>query len=133
MSKTFGTVDELAREHGRAGGHFFDADTMRFFGTRVCGSGLLFGGRAFVTSEEVWGDGARSYAVRALPTPGDVREIVTWGERLADRREAVRLAEVLGRLTLAEWETAVVLQSDGLDAWEAVRVARALLCEEVAA
>lgn len=43
---TMKTVREL---HAFGGGHFFDADTMRFFGSRVL-SGLR-AGRYFVTSE----------------------------------------------------------------------------------
>ena len=42
------TVAEIRRQHH---GHWFDPETMRFFHTRICAGGRMFGGRYFVTSE----------------------------------------------------------------------------------
>lgn len=58
------SVDDIRRAMDRAGSHWWDADTMRFFGTRA-GSRLYTGpgGAYFVTSEQP-PHGPRAYTVR---------------------------------------------------------------------
>lgn len=62
------TFQEMARAVTRAGGHWFDRATMRFFGTRLLGTGWLF-----VSSEQP-PHGPRRYSVRRwdAAVPGDV-------------------------------------------------------------
>jgi hypothetical protein len=126
----FYSVSRLAQANAAAGGHFFDEDTMRFFGSRICGGGEVFGGRAFVTSEEVWGDDARSYSVRVLEDPTDPRTISTWGQ-FDDRRTALRFAGRVGALSGDEWAAALALvdllcTDDGAAVVSAVDVAVAV-------
>lgn len=118
----FATIADVKAANIAAGGHWFDPDTMRFFGTRFCG--YLQGGRAFVTSEQVWGDQLRTYGVRYATADGTVH---SFGDRFTDRRAALRLAAQLGALTAAEWETLQVLVADGMDDEDALDAARALV------
>lgn len=68
------------------GHHFFDADTLRFFSSRVHDD--LYGGRFFVTSERddypssygaVW-DGERRYTVRCANADGSIETVSTFGQ-----------------------------------------------------
>jgi len=70
-------IDDIKRKHRYTGGHFFDADTMRFFDSRILetvyqGPGGVF----FLTSERFHGstyDGPRLYTVRKFnPESGDI-------------------------------------------------------------
>ncbi len=71
-------VDDLRRYAQESGSHFFDQETMRFFGSRLSGDVVPVGLRVyFITSEQdkprgefppAW-DGARRYTVRYM-TPG---------------------------------------------------------------
>ena len=65
----FRTIEEIKRANRDSGYHFFSADTMRFFGSRIV-SGLI-GGHYFVTSEEsdVWNQ-PRRYSVRVAHSDG---------------------------------------------------------------
>lgn len=60
-------MDEVRTANRRAGNHFFDADTLSFFQSRV--SDLLYAGRLFVTSEKPRG-GVREWTVRAAMDDG---------------------------------------------------------------
>jgi hypothetical protein len=68
-TETYLTLQEVIRAHEDAGGHFFDADTKRFFRSRIgdrtyCGPGGIY----FTTSEQFVGSGGyvapRRYSVR---------------------------------------------------------------------
>jgi hypothetical protein len=86
-------VDEIRRAHD---GHWFDADTMRFFSTRL-GSDVI-GGRYFITSERNetpgYPSGPRRYTIReafadaSIDTVGDFQEYAT-------RKQAERAAREL--------------------------------------
>lgn len=71
----FHTLDMLKGANARKGGHYFDRDTMRFFGRRVAPG--VIAGRIFITSEQdrapyaAW-DGQRRYTVRVMSDDGDV-------------------------------------------------------------
>lgn len=123
MTDFYYSVDNLARANRAAGGHWFDNDTMRFFGTRICAGRALFGNRAFVTSELVWGEGARSYAVRVLWDPSDPCGIDTLGDRFASLSSATRWAERVGKLSPERWAYARQLRDQGTPDREAVRIA----------
>jgi hypothetical protein len=63
--KTYSTIAEIKQANADVGGHFFDTDTLRFFGSRILAT--VYGGFVFVTSEKdsygAW-DGQRRYTVR---------------------------------------------------------------------
>lgn len=99
---------EIIETARATGSHFFDPDTMRFFGSRI--NAALYGGRFFVSSEQhrsMWGSpawgGARRYTVRvARYVPGDdTLQIDTVGEfgehatRAAAHRAAQQLADTV--------------------------------------
>lgn len=71
---------ELAREAKRAGSHWFDRDTLRWFDSRILED--IYDGRFFISSERnKYGDDVRRYTVREFKFSGYVRE---------DGRECVR-------------------------------------------
>ena len=70
--KPFRTIEDIRRHHR---GHWFDRDTMRFFGTRFCDSGRVHAGRFFVTSEQP-PHGDRIYAVRCYDAETDSVETI---------------------------------------------------------
>lgn len=45
---TFKTVAEIRDASNRVGSHWFDADTMRWFHTRIVNRGKVYGGRVFI-------------------------------------------------------------------------------------
>ncbi len=70
-----------------AGCHWFDPDTLRFFGSRI--SEASFDGRYFVTSEDNFDRSARYYSIREamsdgqVDTVGDFQEFATRAQALA--------------------------------------------------
>lgn len=88
----FASVDDVEKMNQAAGQHFFDADTMRGFKTRVLGD--LHGGRYFVTSEPDFYGRDRRYTVRranddaTIDTVGDFREYKTAYQAQKAAREA---------------------------------------------
>ena len=66
---SFDSVQQIKDMNAATGGHFFDADSMRYFGSKVYGP--VIGGRYFITSEQdrnpygaaAW-NGQRRYTVR---------------------------------------------------------------------
>ena len=97
IAGVFFTVADIRAAHD---GHFFDRDTMRFFGSRIVGDRTI-AGRFFITSEQdrapygrVWG-GARRYSIREAMPDGSVETVGEFGEfSTADaaRRAAKRIA-----------------------------------------
>lgn len=84
--------------HNRvAGGHFFDAATMRFFNSRVLDG--VYGGRYFVTSER-YGSEPRYYTVRVYdPETGSVDTVGDF-QAFATARQAIRFAKELAGVTV---------------------------------
>lgn len=70
-------TDAIIRANRESGSHYFDADTMRFFGSRVLDG--VYGGRFFVTSERTGFDRSspRAYSVREFMPDGTIE---TYGE-----------------------------------------------------
>ena len=68
-------LGDFMRANHDNGGHYFDADTMRFFGSRLP-DGVLYGGRYFITSEKQPNHGSgnhpRMYSVREALVTGEV-------------------------------------------------------------
>lgn len=61
MKVMFTNLQQVKRQHKALGGHFFDRDTMKFFGSRI--ESPLIGGKWFVTSEQ-YGDEPKRFTVR---------------------------------------------------------------------
>jgi hypothetical protein len=87
-SRWYTSINEIRIEAKRAGSHFFDADTMRFFGSRVLPT--VYGGRYFITSEQDnYGNGARAYTVRIALDKGNVDTVGAF-QAYATRAQAVK-------------------------------------------
>lgn len=86
----FKTISDVRRANREAGQHFFDRDTMRFFGSRVVSG--LYAGRFFVTSEKGPYDTARTYTVREAEPDGGIETCGDFQEyrHIEDAREAAR-------------------------------------------
>ncbi len=85
---TFFTTDQIKEANRELGDHYFDRDTMRFFGSRVLSG--VYGGRYFVTSERDSGisingerhaawNGQRRYSVRLANPDGSVDTVGDFG------------------------------------------------------
>jgi len=98
---TFSNIREVRWANRQLGHHWFDADTLRFFQSRVHSD--LYGGRYFVTSERDSGfgsigaawDGRRRYTVRMANADGSIEtvgEFGQYGSRAGAHAAAARLA-----------------------------------------
>ena len=82
----FGSIAAIRAANAALGHYFFDADTLRFFGSRI--SEDVYGGRYFVTSERdrpvssrfpaAW-NGERRYTVREAAPDGSISTVGTFG------------------------------------------------------
>lgn len=85
---------EVRRANADIGNHWFDADTLRYFRSRV--SDHLYGGRYFVSSER--GPGMpRFYSVRRVNDDGSIDTVGSFGQhvnREGAHRFARRCAEI---------------------------------------
>ena len=84
------TISEVKSIDKSNGGHFFDKDTMKFWGTRIETS--VFKNGCFVTSEDNYNKTKRLYTVRrfngkSIDTIGDFQQYKT----KESAREAARL------------------------------------------
>lgn len=88
----FSNMTDIKTANRELGHHFFDADTMRFFRSRV--ESDVIGGRYFITSEQYessTGERApRRYTVRVAKNNGDVDTV---GEFQAFSTKAEAVAE----------------------------------------
>ncbi len=82
------TVTELKRLNRDNGRCWFDADSMRFFGTRI--ESEILGGAYFVTSEQP-PHGPRGYTVRSFDSQGDIDTV---GELCGHESRSAALAAV---------------------------------------
>lgn len=88
---------DIAQFNAEAGKHFFDADTMRFFKSRVLGvyqrvdaSGQLH--VLFITSEKkCFNDFTRVYSLREMSRDGSVTKILTVGQNTSYLKKLVEL------------------------------------------
>jgi len=73
----FQTMTDISAKNAANGYHFFDADTMRFFDSRIEAGPI--GGRFFVTSEQFHGSngssGPRGFTVRVAHDTGNIGTI----------------------------------------------------------
>lgn len=75
----FNSESELADYNKRCGNHWFDADSKRFFSSRI---GMIFHGQSpadwniFISSERnTWGNEPRLYTVRQLQIDGQIESL----------------------------------------------------------
>ena len=94
--KTPRTIDELRDYANDCGSHFFDADTMRFFGSRILDGVTVHDGRAyFVTSErDNYGGQPRLYSARYMTAGAHFFEVGQFQEyaTAAQARAAIKRA-----------------------------------------
>ena len=95
----FKSVTEIKRANERLGHHFFDADAMAFFRSRIEDNGKVYGGRYFITSEQFEFRGerfARKYTLRRANDDGSVETVFgqfqEYGTLTAAREAAQRAA-----------------------------------------
>lgn len=77
----YDTLEQIEQANRRLGHHWFDADTLRWFKSRL--SPYIFGGRYFVSSERgdryIW-NGRRRYTVRRANDDGSVSTASEFGQ-----------------------------------------------------
>lgn len=100
-TRTYPSVGAIKQANRDAGQHFFDADTLRFFDSRI--GKTVIGNRYFITSEQFHGsDGtvdARRYTVRIADNSGridTIGEFQEWSTAAAARAAAL-VAASFGR------------------------------------
>lgn len=124
----FFTTNAIARANRDAGFHYFDADTMRFFGSRVLPR--VFGGHLFVTSERSGFDpnSPRRYSVREVFPDGSIDTVGEFNE-YATAAAATRAADRLSRETHSYYfdgrhgkngRTAAYIVTGARDPWHAM-------------
>ena len=89
-----GSMQGIETANRDAGFHWFDADTLRFFGSRI--SEASFDGRYFVTSEDNFDRSARSYSIREAMSDGRVATVGDFQE-FATRAQAIAAIDRLKR------------------------------------
>jgi hypothetical protein len=82
-------VDEIRRAHD---GHWFDADTMRFFRTRL--GDIVIGGRYFISSEASDYNAPRLYSIREAFADASIDTVGEF-QAYRTRREAEKVARTL--------------------------------------
>jgi hypothetical protein len=69
----FKTMTEFKKAHKAQGGHFFDAQAMRFFNSKIESNLLgLNGVQIFITSERFTTEHAKKYTIRHAMPSGEV-------------------------------------------------------------
>ncbi len=66
----FTSITQVKDSNEKAGLHFFDQDTMRFFGSKIHG-GIIYG-RYFITSEDNFDRSEKSYTARIAHADGKI-------------------------------------------------------------
>lgn len=81
---------EAVEIYKKNGGHFFDKDTMRFFGSKV--ESELFDNRCFITSEDNFNETERFFTVRRFSENYTRTETMGEFNKIANYDEAVKIA-----------------------------------------
>lgn len=93
------TIAAIKEANRKAGHHFFEADSMRFFRSKIA-RGVIIAGRLFITSEQfVPSDGPpdpRRYSVRVAHDNGSVATVGEF-QAYATLAEAHRAAKEMAR------------------------------------
>lgn len=92
------TLESIKRANVAAGNHFFDADTLRFFRSRIAPG--VIAGRLFITSEQFEDSTGerheRRYTVRVATDHGTIEDVSEF-QQFATLAAARRYAESLVR------------------------------------
>lgn len=88
------TIDDVKRLHRAAGKHFFDADTMRFWGTTMVSE--LFPNNTFVTGDDNYDRSKKMYTVRLFDEDTAEIETVCGFQRFDNFDDAVKAAKAYG-------------------------------------
>lgn len=111
----FNSIDEIKAANEAAGLHFFEADTMAFFRSRVSASVYPTGdGAFFVTSERQDDNAPRLYTVRYAAGDGHTHTLDPFNG--LSRRSAHGHARLLAQIADAEFD------GRGVDAMKAVKL-----------
>ena len=84
-------MDDVIRSHKEAGLHFFDEDTMIFFGSKVVSE--LLPGDIFITEEDNYDRSEKMYTIRRFDCEtADIKDISRFGafKTLKEAKEFVR-------------------------------------------
>lgn len=92
----FKNINEIKSVNRAAGKHFFDADTMRFFRSRILPT--IYHGEFFITSEQFDSESPRRYTIRRADAQGNI-DSPTGFCTYKSRDEAVRGIKTLMELT----------------------------------
>ena len=94
-------IEQVKRRNRIAGYHFFDADTMRFFSSRVhldvYGDGYFVTSERFVTYYPEYRAEPRRFTVRRIEADGSIETVSdfqAYGSRSGAHAAAKRLSEV---------------------------------------
>ena len=91
-SMAYRSMAQIRRANKTSGGHWFERDSMRFFGSNI--EGGPYNGRYFVTSEVDPG-GKKAYSVREAADDGGVSTVGDF-HAYGTKAEAVRAAKAMG-------------------------------------
>lgn len=89
----FNTINDIKYANSEAGYHFFDADTLRFFNSRILGG--VIGDGYFITSEKYDYNSPRLYTIRHANADGSIStvgEFQHYETAHAARKDAHKLA-----------------------------------------
>jgi hypothetical protein len=92
----FSTIAEIREQNKASGYHWFDKDTMRFFGCRIVSD--VIGGRYFLTSEQP-PQGPRAYSIREAGPDGDIETV---GEFCSYKSKGAARTALMARLKAAK-------------------------------
>lgn len=85
------TIDDVKRINRQNGFHFFDADTMRFWGTSLITE--LFRNNTFVTADDNYDRSKKMYTVRLFDEDtGDIKTVCGF-QRFDNLDDAVKAAK----------------------------------------
>lgn len=85
------TMAEAKKIYRKGGGHFFDTDTLRFWGSRIESS--LYKNRCFITSEDNYDGSKRYYNVRRFNEDYTRIEDMSEFNTIENKEDAIRLAK----------------------------------------
>jgi hypothetical protein len=86
------TMEQVKQANKARGQHWFDADTLEYWGTKIHGE--LMAGEFFITSEDNFNRDARFFTIRKVSDTGRVSTVGTW-QQYATLKEAEEQVAVI--------------------------------------
>jgi hypothetical protein len=74
----FTTMEQVKQANKARGQHWFDADTMEYWGTEIHGEPMA--GEFFITSEDNFNKDARFFTIRKVSDTGRISTVGRWQE-----------------------------------------------------